>query len=63
MGTMTILAVFTTAIGLIASFAQDFSVRFPILSYKGWLRVTTILSFTTANFGFEYDHFLDNAIF
>ena len=51
MGTMTILAVFTTAIGLIASFAQDFSVRFPILSYKGWLRVTTILSFTTANFG------------
>ncbi len=38
---------------MIASFAQAFSVRFPILSYKGWLRVTTILSFTIANFGFD----------
>ncbi len=53
MGAITILAVFTTAIGLIASFAQDFSVRFPILSYKRWLRVTTIVSFITANFGLD----------
>lgn len=51
MGVMTILAVFTTAMGLIASFAQDFSSHFPILGYKGWLRVTTLMSFATANFG------------
>lgn len=53
MGGLTILAVFTTAMGLIASFAQDFSAHFSILSYKGWLRLTTLLSFLTANFGLD----------
>lgn len=51
MGMLTILAVFTTAMGLLASFAQDFESRFKIFGYKGWLRITTILSFVTANFG------------
>lgn len=53
MGLLTLLAVFTTALGLITSFAQDFSKHFPILSYKGWLTVTTLLSFVTANFGLD----------
>ncbi|EPH97696.1 branched-chain amino acid transport system II carrier protein [Enterococcus faecalis 13-SD-W-01] len=53
MSIMTFLAVFTSAMGLLASFAQDFSVRFTFFSYKGWLRITTILSFITANFGLD----------
>ncbi|MDU4893202.1 MAG: branched-chain amino acid transport system II carrier protein [Enterococcus hirae] len=53
MALMTLLAVFTSAMGLIASFAQDFSVRFPKIGYKGWLRITTLLSFITANFGLD----------
>lgn len=51
MGIMTNLAVFTTAMGLITSFAQDFAEHFPIFSYKNWLRITTISSFAVANFG------------
>lgn len=51
MSILTLLAVFTSAMGLIASFAQDFSTVFPKLDYAGWLKVTTILSFITANFG------------
>jgi LIVCS family branched-chain amino acid:cation transporter len=53
LGLITLLAVFTTAMGLMASFAQDFSHRFSRLSYKGWLRITTLASFTTANFGLD----------
>ena len=51
MAALTILAVFTTAMGLIPSFAQDFSSQFHFIGYKGWLRLTTLLSFITANFG------------
>jgi len=53
MSIMTILAVFTSAMGLLTSFAQDFSKQFTFLSYKNWLRLTTILSFVTANFGLD----------
>lgn len=45
------LAVFTTAMGLSASFSQDLHRIFPKISYKNWLRVITIGSFITANAG------------
>ncbi|MGR6687030.1 branched-chain amino acid transport system II carrier protein [Furfurilactobacillus rossiae] len=41
----------TTAIGLVAAFAQDFHKHFPSISYRVWLRFTTIASFLTANIG------------
>jgi len=41
----------TTAIGLVAAFAQDFHKHFSFLSYKGWLRLTCLASFLTANVG------------
>ncbi|MDR3190578.1 MAG: branched-chain amino acid transport system II carrier protein [Lactobacillaceae bacterium] len=50
---IAILAMLTTAIGLVAAFAQDFHRLFPILSYKQWLLVTTGLSFITTNFGLD----------
>ncbi|WP_081165974.1 branched-chain amino acid transport system II carrier protein [Lactococcus garvieae] len=48
---LSLLAVLTSAMGLAASFAQDFSSQFHFLSYKGWLRLTILFSFITANFG------------
>jgi len=41
----------TTAIGLVAAFAQDFHKHFGFLSYKAWLRITCLASFLTANVG------------
>lgn len=41
----------TTAIGLVAAFAQDFHKHFPAISYLTWLKVTTLASFLTANVG------------
>jgi len=41
----------TTAIGLVAAFAQDFHKHFGFLSYKAWLRLTCLASFLTANVG------------
>ena len=43
----------TTAIGLIAAFAQDFHKHFPVLSYRQWLGLMSFLSFCTANFGLD----------
>lgn len=43
----------TTAVGLVAAFAQDFHKHFPQLSYHTWLALTTLASFATANFGLE----------
>lgn len=43
----------TTAVGLIAAFAQDFHKHFPKVSYHTWLFLTTLASFLTANFGLE----------
>ncbi|GMA68987.1 hypothetical protein GCM10025879_02330 [Leuconostoc litchii] len=48
---MGTLAVLTTAIGLTASFAQDFNHIFPKISYKNWLLITIVMSFISANFG------------
>ncbi len=45
------LAVFTTAMGLFASFSQDMHKRFPKVSYLAWLRITAVGSFITANAG------------
>lgn len=53
LGVMGTLAVFTTAMGLTASFAQDFNRIFPQISYRIWLAVTTILSFLVANLGLD----------
>ncbi len=43
----------TTAIGLIAAFAQDFHKHFPKVSYKQWLAFMSFASFCTANFGLD----------
>lgn len=43
----------TTAIGLIAAFAQDFHKHFSRVSYKQWLAFMSFASFATANFGLD----------
>lgn len=43
----------STAIGLVASFAQDFNYRFPRVSYKNFLRLSCLLSFIVANLGLD----------
>ena len=43
----------TTAVGLVAAFAQDFHKHFPKVSYHTWLFLTTLASFVVANFGLE----------
>ncbi|WP_439001785.1 branched-chain amino acid transport system II carrier protein [Pediococcus damnosus] len=45
------LTCLTTAIGLVAAFAQDFHKHFPKISYKTWLAFTSGASFLTANLG------------
>lgn len=45
LGVMVTLGVFTTAMGLVVSFAQDFHKLFPKVSYMTWLRLTTFVSF------------------
>lgn len=51
LGVMITLGVFTTAIGLLVSFAQDFHKLFPKVGYLTWLRLTTFSSFIVANAG------------
>lgn len=43
----------TTAVGLVAAFAQDFHKHFPQISYHMWLFLTTLASFLFANFGLD----------
>ncbi|MCO6540940.1 MAG: branched-chain amino acid transport system II carrier protein [Lactobacillus sp.] len=43
----------TTAVGLVAAFAQDFHQHFPKVSYHVWLALTCLASFLTANFGLD----------
>ena len=43
----------TTAIGLLAAFAQDFHKHFPRFSYKQWLGFMSLVSFGAANFGLD----------
>ncbi|WEV55131.1 branched-chain amino acid transport system II carrier protein [Leuconostocaceae bacterium ESL0723] len=50
-GVIVTLAVFTTAMGLSASFAQDMHRVFPKISYTWWLRVVAIGAFVVANAG------------
>ncbi|KJW13783.1 branched-chain amino acid transport system II carrier protein [Levilactobacillus spicheri] len=53
LGVLVTLGVFTTALGLVTSFAQDFHKLFPKVSYLSWLRVTTVASFLVANAGLD----------
>lgn len=53
LGTLVTLTCLTTAVGLIAAFAQDFHRSFPKVSYHTWLTIMTIVSFITANFGLD----------
>lgn len=50
-GVVVTLAVFTTAMGLFVSFAQDMHLVFPKVSYLWFLRVIAFGSFVTANAG------------
>lgn len=53
LGVLVTLGVFTTALGLVTSFAQDFHKLFPRVSYLAWLRITTLVSFLVANAGLD----------
>lgn len=53
LGVLVTLGVFTTAMGLVASFSQDFHKLFPKVSYLTWLRTTTVMSFVVANAGLD----------
>lgn len=53
LGVLVTLGVFTTALGLVTSFAQDFHKLFPKVSYLTWLRITTVASFLVANAGLD----------
>ena len=53
LATLLTLTCLTTAVGLVAAFAQDFYRHFPKVSYRVWLALTSFLSFLTANFGLE----------
>lgn len=50
---LIVLTCLTTAVGLVAAFAQDFNKHFPKVSYHVWLAVSCLASFTVANFGLE----------
>ncbi|MCO0832349.1 branched-chain amino acid transport system II carrier protein [Fructobacillus sp. W13] len=50
-GVVVTLAVFTTAMGLFVSFAQDLHRVFPKVSYLFWLRVIAVGAFVSANAG------------
>lgn len=43
----------TTAVGLVAAFAQDFHKHFPKVSYHTWLFLSCLASFITANSGLD----------
>lgn len=47
------LTCLTTAVGLMAAFAEDFHEHFPQLSYHQWLGIACFTSFLTANLGLE----------
>lgn len=53
LATLVTLTCLTTAVGLIAAFAQDFHRSFNKISYHGWLIIMTLVSFITANFGLD----------
>lgn len=51
LATLMTLTCVTTAVGLVAAFAQDFHNHFPIFSYHQWLAFNCIVSFIIANEG------------
>lgn len=53
LATLLTLTCLTTAMGLVAAFAQDFHKHFPKLSYVQWLGLMCVASFLTANFGLD----------
>lgn len=53
LATLIAVTCLTTAVGLIAAFAQDFHRSFPKISYRAWLFWMTLASFLTANFGLD----------
>ncbi|MFD1671324.1 branched-chain amino acid transport system II carrier protein [Agrilactobacillus yilanensis] len=53
LATLLTVTCLTTAIGLVAAFAQDFHKHFPKISYRAWLAFMCLASFLTANFGLE----------
>ncbi len=53
LATLITVTCLTTAVGLIAAFAQDFHRHFSKVSYRTWLSLMTLLSFGTANFGLD----------
>jgi LIVCS family branched-chain amino acid:cation transporter len=53
LGILTILALLTTAVGLIAAFARDFAKMFPKVTYNQWLLITATVSFIVANAGLD----------
>lgn len=50
---LVFLACLTTAVGILSAFALDFSAHYSKLSYKGWLTISCIGSFVTANLGLD----------
>lgn len=50
---LIVVTCLTTAVGLVAAFAQDFHNYFPQLSYHQWLALNCLVSFLTANFGLQ----------
>ncbi|MDF7668256.1 branched-chain amino acid transport system II carrier protein [Lactobacillus sp. ESL0703] len=53
LATLITVTCLTTAVGLIAAFAQDFHRSFSKVSYHTWLFLMTLASFLTANFGLD----------
>ncbi len=53
LATLLTVTCLTTAVGLVAAFAQDFHKHFPKVSYHAWLALTCGASFLTANFGLD----------
>lgn len=53
LATLLTLTCLTTAVGLVAAFAQDFHEHFPKVSYHTWLAFSCLASFLTANFGLQ----------
>ncbi|MBV0931434.1 branched-chain amino acid transport system II carrier protein [Lentilactobacillus sp. IMAU92037] len=53
LATLLTVTCLTTAVGLVAAFAQDFHKHFPKVSYRTWLSFMCLASFGTANFGLD----------
>lgn len=53
LATLLTVTCLTTAVGLVAAFAQDFHKHFTRVSYRQWLAFMCAASFLTANFGLD----------